>query len=111
MAHLEEVPEITVQELKKILDKNSSDFCLIDVREQNEWNIVNIKSAALRPLSTFNDTYQDLPRDKTLYIHCKVGGRSMMAVQFLREKGFTKVFNVKGGIDAWIREIDSNASK
>jgi adenylyltransferase/sulfurtransferase len=111
MFNREPVPEISVQELRYILEQNKPDFCLIDVREQKEWDIARIQGAALRPLSTFRDNYQDLPRDKNLYIHCKVGGRSKIAVQFLMDKGFTKVFNVRGGIDAWAKEIDPSMPK
>ena len=109
--HKENAGEITIRELKSILDKNDPDFCLIDVREQDEWNATNIKGAALRPLSRFQETYQDLPRDKTIYLYCKSGSRSLMAAQFLKEKGYTKVFNVKGGIDAWMRETGPDMPK
>jgi adenylyltransferase/sulfurtransferase len=104
----EGIPEITVQELKQKLDQPSPKFILIDVREPQEWDIVHLDTAILKPLSTFEQNYQDIPTNKPVYIHCKVGGRSRMAVEFLQTKGYTNCFNVKGGIDAWVAEIDQS---
>ena len=105
------IPEITVQELKTLLEKRSSDIYLLDVREQYEWDIARIKGAVLKPLSTLENNYQDIPKDKQLVVHCKVGGRSRHAVQFLKMKGYDNAVNVKGGIDAWAREIDPTIAK
>jgi len=100
------VSEITVQQLKRIMDNPSSPYYLLDVREPKEWAIAHIEGAVLKPFSTFKNNYADIPKDKKIYIHCKVGGRSLKAAQFLKTKGYRQVFNVKGGIDAWAKEID-----
>jgi len=98
--------EISVQELKREIDRRDPGVCLVDVREKIEWDVARIEGAILKPMSTFENDYQDIPKDKTVYLYCKVGGRSRNAAQFLRSKGYKNVFNVKGGIDAWAREID-----
>ncbi len=99
------VPEVTVAELKKLLDKKAKDFMLIDVREQPEWDEKHIEGAVLMPMSTLQETYQKIPKNKRICMHCGGGGRSSRAVQFLQSKGYTKVYNVKGGIRAW-KEIE-----
>jgi len=102
-----EVEEISVQGLKKVMDKHPSGMCLIDVREQKEWDIAKLPGALLKPFSTFEKNYADIPKDKTVYFHCKAGGRSTKAIQFLKSKGFSnQLVNIKGGIDAWAKEID-----
>ena len=107
----EDMYEITVRELKKIMDERSEDFYLLDVRELEEWNIAHIEGAVLKPFSTFKDNYQDIPQDKKIYVHCKVGGRSLNVAKFLKTEGYQNVANVKGGIDAWAKEIDPTMPK
>lgn len=103
----ESSPEVTVQELKQIIDDQPSDFCLLDVREPEEWEIAHIKGAILKPLSELENNFQDIPTDKRVFVHCKMGGRSQKAIQFLANKGYRHLVHVKGGIDAWAREIDT----
>ncbi len=102
----DDIQQMTVQELQKRLNGKKKDFILVDVREQNEYDIARIEGAILKPLSKLEFDYQDLPKDKELVLHCKMGGRSMRACQFLQAKGYTKLHNVAGGINAWSNEID-----
>lgn len=97
--------EINVSELNSILQKNPETY-LIDVREQQEWDMGHIDNAILKPLSNFEDIWQDIPKDKPVYVYCKMGGRSRHAVEFLKTKEYKNVFNVTGGFDAWCTEID-----
>ncbi len=108
---ISEISEITVQELKKIMDKRGAHFFLLDVREQKEWDIAHIENAVLKPFSTFKDNYEDIPKDKEIYVHCKAGGRSRKVIEFLKTKGYKNLFNVKGGIDAWAKEIEPTMPK
>jgi adenylyltransferase/sulfurtransferase len=94
---------ITTSELRTLLANDFSGL-LIDVREPDEHAIANIPQARLIPLATLPDQLSSLPRDREIYVHCKMGGRSARAVQFLLDQGFTQVSNVKGGIDAWLAE-------
>ncbi|TAG08435.1 MAG: molybdopterin-synthase adenylyltransferase MoeB [Verrucomicrobia bacterium] len=94
---------ITTQTLREKLAVGAEGL-LIDVREPDEYAVANIPEARLIPLATLPDHLDELPRDCDLWIHCKSGGRSGRAVQFLLENGFTRVVNVEGGMDAWLKE-------
>ncbi len=94
---------ITTTELRTRLAAGF-DGLLIDVREPHEHAIANIPQAVLMPLGTLPDQLGSLPRDREILVHCKMGGRSARAVQFLLDSGFTQVRNVTGGIDAWLAE-------
>lgn len=97
--------EVTVRELKQLRDKNP-ELYLLDVREQNEWDIARIAGAHLKPLSTLKEDFADVPKDKPVYCYCKMGGRSAQAIEFLKSRGYTSLVLVKGGIKAWAEEID-----
>ncbi|MFZ7116184.1 MAG: rhodanese-like domain-containing protein [Bacteroidota bacterium] len=96
--------EITVQELKQKLD-NSEDFQLIDVREPFEYEICNL-DGELIPMGIILNETEKISKDKTVIIHCKSGGRSGAIVNELEKAGFTNLYNLKGGILAYAREID-----
>lgn len=97
--------EISVKELKQRRDKDPSLYVL-DVREENEWNMARIDGAHLKPMSTLENNFEDIPKDKEIYCICKAGGRSAKAIQFLKSRGYHKLFLVQGGIKAWSEEID-----
>jgi adenylyltransferase/sulfurtransferase len=63
------------------------------------------------PLSTLAQQYTELHPGQPYYIHCKAGGRSLQALQFLRERGFQNLKSIKGGITAWSDEIDRTVPK
>lgn len=96
--------EITVQELKQKLD-NSEDFQLIDVREPFEYEICNLEGELI-PMGIILNETEKISKDKTVIIHCKSGGRSGAIVNELEKIGFTNLYNLKGGILAYAREID-----
>ena len=96
--------EVTVQELKQKMD-NKEDFQLIDVREEYEYDEVNI-GAELIPMGNIVDNIDKISRDKQVIIHCKSGARSGSIVSVLEAQfGFTNVYNLKGGILAYLNEI------
>ena len=99
------VPAITVHDLKRKMDERAN-FALLDVREAHEAEIARIAGAKLIPLSEFSERTSELNSEQEIVIHCHSGGRSARAVQLLQAQGFTKVFNLDGGIDAWSEEID-----
>ncbi len=97
--------EITVQELKSLLD-NKEDFQLIDVREQHEVDAANINGEHI-PMGEVMGNLEKISKDKTVIIHCRSGARSGSVVQALETNfGYTNLYNLKGGIMAWAREID-----
>ena len=98
------VPEISVEDLKAKLDKKEK-FILLDVREQNEYDLAKIPGSRLIPLGTLPDRAKELDKSQPIVVHCRSGGRSAKAVQFLIGEGF-KAVNVEGGITAWSERID-----
>jgi adenylyltransferase/sulfurtransferase len=98
------IPEISVQDLKAKLDKKEK-FVLLDVREPHEYEIAKIPGSVLIPLGKLPERFGELDKGAKLIVHCKMGGRSARAVQFLREKGYDAT-NVAGGINAWAESID-----
>jgi len=102
--------EIDVTELKAKLDRGD-DFVLIDVREPHEYRIASIPGSRLIPLGEFPKHVGELDPNAEIVIHCKMGGRSARACSVLRQAGFEKVYNVKGGILAWSDKIDPSVPK
>ena len=92
---------ITAAELKARLDSGDLNALLLDVREKDEWQIVNIPQAKLVPLQTIPTYAQNLPKDTQIIIHCKAGMRSAKACEYLTSLGFENVTNVTGGMDAF----------
>jgi len=98
------IHEISVQELQSFKDSNA-DFFLLDVREQDEYDICNL-GGHLIPLKELPERLNELNPNQHIVIHCLSGGRSGRAAAFLLEHGFTHISNLRGGIKAWAREID-----
>lgn len=112
MRAIEEKPlkEITAKELYDWQVKGEP-YQLIDVREPHEYEIVNI-GGELFPLGSVSEHADDISRDKKVVVHCKVGGRSAKAIRELEEKyGFTNLYNLKGGILAYIDQIQPELTK
>lgn len=74
---------------------------LIDVREVWEWEQQRVPGALLIPLSEVPQRLDEIPDDRDVYVHCRLGGRSAKAVDFLREHGRPRAINVVGGIEGW----------
>jgi sulfur-carrier protein adenylyltransferase/sulfurtransferase len=104
------VAEITVEVLKKRLDRNE-DLFVLDVRNPNEFQICRIPGTVLLPLPELAQRFGELPRDREIIVHCKSGMRSAKAVQFLKEQGFTRLVNLQGGILAWAERVDPSVPK
>jgi len=103
------VKEISVQELKELKDKNA-DFQLIDVREENEYEVAEI-GGELIPMATVPDNLDKISKDKQVVVHCRSGKRSGGIVQYLESQGYDNVVNLAGGILAWSDEIDPSIPK
>lgn len=105
-----EIPEMTVQELKQLLDSGAKDFVLLDVRNPNEYDIAKIPGSVLVPLPDIEggegvQKVKELLNGHRLIAHCKLGGRSAKALAILKGAGIEGI-NVKGGITAWSKEVD-----
>jgi sulfur-carrier protein adenylyltransferase/sulfurtransferase len=103
--------EVTVQDMKQALEQPGLGIQVIDVREPEEHRLAHVKGVELLPLSSLAQRYRELDPAKTYYLHCKLGGRSMKALEFLRQQGFQKVKSVAGGITAWSDQIDPTVPK
>lgn len=103
--------EVTVQEMKRALDQPALGITVLDVREPNEHQIARVAGTRLLPLSQLAKWVGELDPDQPYYLCCQSGVRSLKALQFLRQQGFTKLKSVKGGIAAWSREIDPQVPK
>ena len=101
----EDEGEATVEELKTRLDRHDS-FLLLDVREPREFEICRIPGSVLIPLGDLPSRLPELEGRDDMIVHCKSGIRSGKAVRLLREAGFSRARNLKGGILAWITRID-----
>ena len=107
-----DIQEMSVKELKELLDSGDKDFVLLDVRNPHEYEIAQIPGSVLVPLSEIEngagvDKVKEMLNGHRLIAHCKMGGRSAKALGILKENGIEGT-NVKGGITAWSREIDSS---
>jgi molybdopterin/thiamine biosynthesis adenylyltransferase/rhodanese-related sulfurtransferase len=111
-----EITEITVTELKNIIDGGALGYTIIDVRNPSEWEIGRIPNTVLVPLPEIENgagvakVKELLANGTKLIAHCKMGGRSMKALGILHQAGITGI-NVKGGINAWSDEIDASIPK
>jgi len=102
--------DITPEQLKKMMDENA-DLYVLDVREPHEIDICAIDGTVKIPLGDVAERYLEVPKDCEVVVHCKLGGRSAQAVEFLQSKGYTNVKNLAGGIMRWIDDVDGNLSK
>jgi len=97
--------DISARELADRL-KNGDSIHLIDVREPHELEISRIEGAQLIPLGQIVARLSELNSAEEIVLFCKSGSRSARALDLLVSAGFRKVKNMKGGINAWAREVD-----
>ena len=101
----QDVPEITIEDLKRLLD-DKEEVYLLAVREAYEHDRAHIQGDHLIPLMQLPERAKDIDKSKTVVAYCDVGGRSARAAKFLRKSGFESVLNLAGGIVAWAEKID-----
>jgi sulfur-carrier protein adenylyltransferase/sulfurtransferase len=94
--------EIDPDELEQVREK----VRLIDVREPHEYEISRIDGAELIPLGEIPKRMNELDSSEDIVLFCKSGARSMQALEFLNGVGFNKLKNLRGGINAYAREVD-----
>ena len=103
------IGDMTPEELKERLDAGD-DLFVLDVREPHEYQICNL-GGHLIPLKDLPQRVGELDPAKEIVVHCKMGGRSAKAVDFLKQQGFTNVHNLVGGITAWSDRVDPKVPK
>ena len=102
-----DVPEMTVTDLKDRMDGGDVPV-LVDVREYYEADIADLPEVGqLRiPMAELTERVDEMDRDAELVLYCRSGSRSDRAVRFLLRQGYSRVFNLKGGMLAWRNEVD-----
>jgi sulfur-carrier protein adenylyltransferase/sulfurtransferase len=103
------VPQLSVKEFKQRIDAGEDVF-LLDVREPYEYQIAQI-GGTLIPQNDVPQRLAEIPRDREIVVQCRSGARSQRIAEFLKQSGYSKVFNLAGGILAWSDEIDSKVQK
>jgi rhodanese-related sulfurtransferase len=103
-------PAISVEEFKAKRDRGEN-ITLVDVREPHEWAISDLPGSVKIPLGTLPQRVGELPRDEEIVVYCRTGGRSGNAVQFLRQRGYDKAFNLAGGINRWAEVVDPTMAR
>ena len=103
-----DIKSITIKELKKLLEQSLNEITLIDVRSKNEYNHSSILGSRHIPLVSIEsgeaiNEIKTLTAKKKLYVLCKTGKRSLIALKHLNKLGI-KGINIKGGIEAWNNE-------
>ncbi|MEO6052488.1 MAG: ThiF family adenylyltransferase, partial [Chthoniobacterales bacterium] len=104
------VPSISVEQLKELIDSKKP-MVLLDVRETYEYDIARIPGAKLIPLGELPSRMSELDSADDIYLQCKSGIRSAKALRQLEKAGFSKLWNVDGGITAWSERIDTSVPK
>lgn len=94
---------ITPLEAKSLIETRR-DLLLVDVRSPEEFQGGTLPGATLIPFWDFAKGRYDLPRDKPILLICAVGGRSLACGQLLASQGYREVYNLKGGLDAWVEQ-------
>jgi rhodanese-related sulfurtransferase len=97
--YFSDVQDVLPQEV----NDNSSQLCLIDVREESEFfgELGHIAGSQLINLSSLPENLHQLPKDKPIVFICRSGGRSAQASSYVQQNGFVKVFNMQGGMLMW----------
>ena len=88
----------------KALIESRADLQLIDCRSPEEFRQGALPGSKLIPFWEFTKGNYDLPKDKPILLVCAVGGRSLAVGQLLSAKGYREVYNLKGGLDAWVEQ-------
>ncbi|MCH8920909.1 MAG: rhodanese-like domain-containing protein [Chloroflexi bacterium] len=92
---------ISVDEGKELM--SSGNVAVIDVREPHEYNAGHVPNATLIPVATVFARKEELPRDKDIIFVCGVGQRSALACEMAAAAGLTRLFNLEGGTEAWVK--------
>ena len=104
--------EISCSDVSALLERQA-DLLLLDCREHDEHQTVNLRQAMLIPMSEFPIRASELQpyRDKPIVVYCHHGMRSAQVAAWLRENGFLRAQSMAGGIDRWAVEIDPGMTR
>ena len=98
-------PEINIISESDFLEIQDSDYTLIDVRTQDEFDLGHIDSAI--NLDFYSETFQNdilsLPKNETIVLYCRTSNRSSKTANILKENGFKEISVLEGGITEWVK--------
>lgn len=100
------VDELSPREVAERLKRSGSDVLLLDVREPDERELAAIEPSVHIPMRDVPGRLAELPKEREIIVYCHGGARSAMIAGFLEGKGYRRVANLSGGIDAWSRTVD-----
>lgn len=100
------VQQLSVAEYKQWLDDNRSSYTLLDVREPWEVQTCALDNITNIPMGQLQARLDELDREQPVVVVCHHGIRSQRVAMFLEHSGFETVYNLRGGVDAWAREVD-----
>ncbi|HIH74377.1 MAG TPA: rhodanese-like domain-containing protein [Methanosarcina sp.] len=106
-----EIENVTVEEAKRMIE--NEDVFVLDVRTPSEFNSSHIEGATLIPVtnafgsnlnrdSLLEARINEVPRNEKILVYCRSGHRSTLASTILIDAGYSRVYNMEGGINAWI---------
>jgi len=99
--------EINPEDVKSLADRGET-FTLLDVREPREFETATIAGAKLMPMGEVpSRAHQELDPDERIVVYCHHGVRSLNVTNWLRQQGFENAQSMRGGIDAWSRQVDA----
>ncbi|MBI1179294.1 MAG: sulfurtransferase [Alphaproteobacteria bacterium] len=102
--------EIDVLQLKALRDAGEP-HVLLDVREPRELAVCRIADTLHIPMQQVPQRLAEVPQDIPVVVMCHHGSRSGMVTRFLREQGYGKAVNLRGGIDAWAQAVDPSIAR
>ena len=105
------VEQLAAGEADRRLRAGSPPPLLVDVREADERALASIEPSVHIPMHELPRRLHELPRDRALIVYCHTGVRSQLVAGFLEQNGFQGVANLRGGIDAWSREVDATVAR
>ena len=103
--------EMNVKELADRIKAGNVAPLIIDVREPNEYAYARIPGAVLKPLGDFREWALELDKDREYVLQCHTGSSHWQAAYLLERMGFTQVYNLSGGIEAWSMHVDPSVPR
>jgi rhodanese-related sulfurtransferase len=106
--------EIDAREAKRLLwDAHPGEMLLLDCRTPEEHATARIAGSLLLPMQELPERIGELEawRTRPIIVHCHHGVRSLRVTHWLRERGFTHVSSLRGGIDAWSTDVDPSVPR
>ncbi|MDX1700526.1 MAG: MBL fold metallo-hydrolase [Melioribacteraceae bacterium] len=106
---LETVSQITVNDLRQLIDKEGENIEIIDVRSYVDYNEAHIPNSKNIHTGYIMDNLDEIPKDKRVVVYCQAGNRSSIAASTLLSSGFKNIVNLTGGYSAW--ELEKLSAK